>query len=487
MLAAAWLLGGCHGDPGTAEAPRAGGSAIADAPVATEQPCPEGLGLPADARCGTVQVYEDRASQAGRTIDLAYLILPAKNPDAARPDPLFALAGGPGQAATQIWQVSKTSLAVAHETHDLVFVDQRGTGASNGLRCPVEDLSEILAGPWRNTEALVACAQSLPADLTQYATPTAMDDLDDVRAALGYDQINVWGGSYGTRAALAYLRQHEEHVRSAVLWGVAPPGSPFMRTFGPDGQAALDALFADCEADEACKALLPEGQATLDRIVGRLQEAPAPITIPDPRTGQPASIELSDEMFIGALRLALYDASWAASLPAVLAAADQGKYEALMGFASQITVAVVQQIHMGMFLSVACAEDVPLLNDDDLAAAGRSFIGEEFLRGMQQTCAGWPRATLPEGYLEPVRSEVPVLLMAGALDPVTPPSTAERAAKTLSNSRFVPFPATGHGTSNAAACDAQLVGAFVNTPDPAALDISCTEGLKRPDFVIPPD
>lgn len=486
-IAATLLLVGCRPEQREPEAPAVdeANDQTATTPVATDKPCPETHGLPANARCGTVEVHEDRDSNQGRTIDLAYLILPAKNQDAAQPDPVFALAGGPGQAATQIWPVANTSLAAAHETHDLVFVDQRGTGASNGLHCPVEDLTAILAGPWVNPDALQACGESLPADLTQYTTPTAMDDLDDVRAALGYDTINVWGGSYGTRAALVYLRQHGDHVRSTVLWGVAPPGAPFMATFGPDAQAALDALAADCQADAKCNELLPDGATTVDRIIARLKEAPAPVTVTDPRSGEEATVELSADMFIGGLRFALYDASWSAPLPAMLAAADQGRYEPLTGFATQISVAVLQQIHMGMFMSIACAEDIPLLTDAHLTAADQTFVGGDFLRGIQTACTRWPTAPMPAGYLEPVRSDVPVLLMAGAIDPVTPPRTAEDAAETLSNSRIVSFPATGHGTSNAGECETELVGEFIDHPDPAALDVSCTEALKRPDFVIP--
>src|SRR5262249_24869431 len=158
-----------------------------------------------------------------------------------------------------------------------------------------------------NHTRLVECSHLLPADLAWYATPPAMDDLDDVRAALGYDRINLWGGSYGTRAALVYLRQHGEHVRSAVLSGVAPPGLPFMRTFGPQGQAVLDALQADCAADARCRRTLPNGHKTIERIMTRLRDSPARVEITDPRDGSRTTLALTDELFANHLRLALYD------------------------------------------------------------------------------------------------------------------------------------------------------------------------------------
>ncbi|MEM7155299.1 MAG: alpha/beta hydrolase [Myxococcota bacterium] len=461
-------------------------TATTPSPVVTEANCPRGLS--ARARCGSVKVFENRATASGRTIDLAFVVLPPKNADEAQPDPVFVLAGGPGQAATQALPIAGASLARANETRPLVFVDQRGTGASNGLQCVPESLDAMLRGPWHpdNHAFLRQCRDELPADLTQYATPTAMDDLDDVRAALGYDTINLWGGSYGTRAGLAYIRQHGEHVRSAVLWGVAPPGQPFPATFAPVGQAAFERLIADCAADAGCARVLPDGAATLDRILDRLAKAPAEVTVTDPRTKQPATITLTREMFADGLRLTLYDASWSAGLPAMLTAADAGNYEPMLSLMVPLTVAIISQIHLGMFLSVACSEDIPLLTTATDDAARGTFMGTAPLDGLRHACEPWPRAALPTEYLEPVTSDVPVLLMAGELDPVTPPATARSAASTLSNSRVVALPNVGHGTSNARECESSLTGRFFENPEPAALDDACTAGLSRPPFAVPP-
>ncbi len=475
-------LGGCRAD---ASAPPDTGTVETTAPVAVDGSCAGGL--PEGARCGTVTVFENRASGEGRTIDLAYTVLPARTKDGAQPDPVFVLAGGPGQAATQITVLANASLKGVNESRALVFVDQRGTGASNGLHCAATTLDDLLQGPWaeQNQGMVAECAASLPADLAQYATPSAMDDLDDVRQALGYDQINLWGGSYGTRAGLAYVRQHEEHVRSAALWGVAPPGRPFPRTFGPSGQAALERLMTDCGADEGCRALLPDGLATVDRIMARLDETPAQLKVKDPRDGAETSITLTREGFAGGLRLALYDASWSAALPMMLAAADRGDFQPMMQLVVPLTVGILTQIHFGMFLSVACAEDVPLLTAADDEAARKTFVGEKTIVGLREACEQWPTAELPADYLSPVRSEVPVLLMAGELDPVTPPATAHAAAEQLSRSVVVPFPNVGHGTSNAGSCEEAMLRRFFETADPTAVDVGCTQSLQRPPFVIP--
>lgn len=483
-LVAVLLAGGCRTDQGASAPPPTEPPAAAPAPTATEHACAPSA--PERARCGTVRVFENRDTREGRTIDLAYVVLPATDGAARQPDPVFVLAGGPGQAATQLLVLASAMLGSVNETRDLVFVDQRGTGASNGLRCDVEDLDAILRGPWDeiNHARIVECGRSLPAELAWYTTPPAMDDLDDVRVALGYDEINLWGGSYGTRAALVYMRQHGEHVRSAALWGVAPPGQPFMRTFGPQGQAALDAMLSDCAADARCKAVLPDGAKTIERIMARLGKEPARVEVTDPRDGSRATVELTRELFASSLRISLYGTDWAASLPAMLSAADRGEYAPFMSMVTPISVAIREQIHLGMFMTVACSEDVPLLTEQDLAAADRTFMGQEFLRSLQSACEQWPKALLREGYLEPVRSDVPVLLMAGTVDPVTPPATAELAAATLSRSRVVPFPGTGHGTGDASACEEQLIRRFIDDPDPATLYVRCTEGLRRPPFEL---
>ncbi len=455
------------------------------APTAVEQACPDAL--PSRARCGTVTVFENRARGEGKTIALAYVVLPPSSPSELESEPVFVLAGGPGQAATQLAGPGSGALARLNQSRPLVFVDQRGTGASNGLHCRPSGLSEMLEGPWNpnNAAVLDECIASLPADLTQYATPAAMDDLDDVRRALGYPMINLWGGSYGTRAGLAYLRQHGEHVRSAVLWGVAPLGHPFPRTFGPSGQVALERLMTDCQADPGCRALLPDGLATVERISAALEAEPAELMVRDPRDGREAPVRLTRDVFTEGLRLALYDVSWSAGLPAMLAAADRGDYQPLMALLVPLGVGLLTEIHFGMFLSVSCAEDVHLLTEADLEATRRTFVGDGLMVGLRQACERWPRATLPDGYLSPVTSDVPVLLMAGELDPVTPPSTAALAAEHLSHARVVTFPNVAHSTSNAEGCEAELAARFIDEPDPAALDTGCVQGLRRPPFLVP--
>jgi pimeloyl-ACP methyl ester carboxylesterase len=184
-----------------------------------------------DGLCGTWEVFENRDAAAGRRITLRVVVLPALSTNTAS-DPVFILAGGPGQAASELTEAIRVPFRQVNRDRDLVFVDQRGTGGSNPLTCELDEEAPeeaLLLDPMadellraRVVEQLGACVASLDADPRFYTTPIAMDDLDDVREALGYDTINLWGGSYGTRAGLVFLRRHPDRVRTAILDGVAP-------------------------------------------------------------------------------------------------------------------------------------------------------------------------------------------------------------------------------------------------------------------------
>ena len=247
------------------------------------------------ARCGSLTVYEDRAAGDGRTIDLKIVVIPAVS-DNPEPDPLFFLAGGPGQAATELAGPMLPLLADVRRNRDLVFVDQRGTGGSGRMTCAFfenevdeQALGESLQVDTLDLDELRGCLAEVEAvaDPRQYTTPVAMDDLDDVRAALGYDTINLYGGSYGTRAGLVYMRRHPERVRTAVLDGLAPVSIALPSTVNADAHRALDLLFADCAADAACDAAFPDLRQTFARVIAELEASPRRLDTIHPRTGEP--------------------------------------------------------------------------------------------------------------------------------------------------------------------------------------------------------
>src|ERR1043166_4228213 len=218
-------------------------------------------GIQGDVRCGTYEVFEDRAAKSGRTIKLKIVVLKSLGSKSA-PDAIFPLHGGPGAPATGLVEMAKDMLKPVRQDHDLVFVDQRGTGESNPLICDIADDSHDLAsffGGVLPADKVRACREKLQehADLRLYTTPIAMDDLDDVRAALGYNKIDLVGLSYGTLASQVYMRQHPEHVRSVFLVGVATPNMKQPLLFPRSAQHAMDLLFVDCTADETCHSAFP--------------------------------------------------------------------------------------------------------------------------------------------------------------------------------------------------------------------------------------
>jgi pimeloyl-ACP methyl ester carboxylesterase len=443
--------------------------------------CPPGEGLEG-ALCGTLEVPEDRSNPEGRTIALNILVMPASE-QGGEPDPVFILAGGPGQAATELAPIVRQLLPDLFRRRDFVFVDQRGTGESNPLTCDfLEDHSGSLEGvPEELTEEdWRECLDSLDASPEHYTTPVAMDDLEDVRVALGYGPINLWGGSYGTRAATVFLRRYPESVRSVVLDGVAPVDMRIPLHFAEDGQRAMTLLTDACASDPRCAERFPNLKESIETLLASLDHDPPPqFRVRHPRTGDWEDVPIGRDVVAGVLRAVLYSPGTASLVPLMVESALEGDFGPLMTLADPI---VGPQLAIGIFLSVLCAEDIPFLTVEEAAeAAEESFLDEVMAEQMEEACSVWPRGALPDGYREPVRSDAPVLILSGELDPVTPPRWGEHAAATLPNSRHLVAPGTGHGTLRAG-CVPDLIGQFFDAADASGLDADCLGGLTRPPF-----
>ena len=307
-----------------------------------------------------------------------------------------------------------------------------------------------------------------------------MDDLDEVRAALGYGRVNLWGGSYGTRAATVFLRRHPESVRTVILDGVAPVDMRIPLHFAEDGQRALNLLADACSRDAACAARFPELRDSVERLLARLdRDPPERFDIRNPRTGDWEEIPIRRDLVAGLLRAVLYSPQSAALVPLMVESALDGDFGPLMTFADP---AAGPELSVGMFLSVICAEDIPFVTPEEAAAAAEeSFLDEAMVMQLEEACAVWPRGELPPGYREPVRSGAPALVLSGELDPVTPPRWGERVAATLTGARHLVVPGAGHGTLSSG-CVPRLIEEFLDAADPEVLDPACLEDLARPAF-----
>jgi pimeloyl-ACP methyl ester carboxylesterase len=441
---------------------------------------------PTDAYCGTLKVFENRDTRQGRTLDLKIVVLPALGNE-PKPDPLFFFAGGPGQGAAELARPLREMFRRVQADRDIVLVDQRGTGKSHPLNCKSDD--DTLAALNEPLETSMArlrkCLEGLDADVKQYTTTIAMDDLNDVREYLGYDTINIYGGSYGTRAALAYLRQHEPTVRSVIIDGVAPPDMRLPLFMARDGQRALDRLLSDCEADDRCRAAHPQLGNRLRTLVAALDAAPVKTRLTHPRTGIPEDVSVDGEFVVSVIFGALYSPLVSSLLPELIARAARRDFQGLLALA-MVNEGAVENMSLGMQLSVVCAEDYPRITGDQTERESQGTIfGTHLLKARLSACEFWPRGKVDPSFYEPVKSAVPVLVMSGELDPVTPPTWGESVIPHFPHSKHVVVPGTGHGAIGTG-CGMRIAQAFINTASVETLDTSCLQALKRPPFFLTP-
>ncbi|MDT7540457.1 MAG: hypothetical protein QOE33_361 [Acidobacteriota bacterium] len=448
-------------------------------------------GVDEELLCGKLSVFENRKSRVGRRIDLNVVVLPALEQD-QKDAPLFDLQGGPGLAATAGAKGYATDLKEYRRRRDVVLVDQRGTGASNPLRCGENGSDEYL-GEMYPVEYVLDCRKQLErvADLTQYTTPIAMDDLDDVRAWLGYDKINLIGLSYGTRAALIFIRQHPEHVRAAVLLGVAPTYSKLPMYHAPNAQRAMLLLLDECAADAACAAAYPRARQELTEVLESLRRHPARVRYTLLTKQREVLIKIRGDVFAEKLRSRMYDPAGARRLPFIIHRAAQGDFGPFLKLTihedDPASASSDFSIADGMYLSVTCAEDVPLIDPVEAARVNRgTFFGDYRVREQRRACRNWRRAALPAGYDQPVASDVPVLVFSGYMDPVTPPAWGAEVASHFPNGTNVVIRHHAHmfdGLTNIECLDRVTLD-FLQRASVKNLDTSCLNLMLPPPFYI---
>jgi pimeloyl-ACP methyl ester carboxylesterase len=453
-------------------------TAVSDGSIALEDcALTSPAGNQVDARCGTLTIPEDRSNPNGRQIELKVAVIPAikRSPET---DALFLLAGGPGQSAIEAFPGMISMIFQIHEDRDIVLVDQRGTGESNPLRCLDPEDDELT-----DEEALAklkSCPETLDADLRFYTTEIAMTDLDEVRSVLGYETINIYGASYGTRAALTYLSMFPEHVRTVTLDAVVDSDFVMFMDAAEDGQAALDQFFARCEADEDCKTTFPKLQNEFDGLLARLEESPAEITIPHPLTNNPLDLTVTRQMITNMVFNTLYVPDFVATLPLSIheAYADEN-YVPLISQAFLVNAG----IYDGMFYAVTCAEDAPLISPSEASKRGEKSVFGDRTIDFAAVCAEWPKGKVSPEFREPVTSDVPVLILSGEADPITPPWHAEKVSESLTNEIHLIFSGMGHGNLSSR-CSSKLFRTFIESASIEGLDTACVANIQPPPFFV---
>ena len=436
------------------------------------------------ALCTTFMVPEDRAHPEGRKIGLhvAWLKARASEP---KPDALFFIAGGPGQASTEAFLEESAAFDRIRSERDIILVDQRGTGGSNRLDCP-----ELPDGAKPDDAVLAAavqtCLKQLPGDPRFYTTTAAVQDLDAVRAALGYAQVDLYGISYGTRVALQYLRAYPDSIRSVILDGVVPADLALGPDVSLDAQHALGLIFSRCDKDAACRRSFPDLAGSFASLQKDLGKHAVSVALRDPLTGAPRTEDLDWDKVAGTIRLMSYQSETVALLPLLIhQAAVQHDYLPLMSDALLFKDEVSEGFAQGMGASVVCTEDAPFTTDDPehMRLEQDTYLGASSMDTMLLACRLWPRGVMDPDFKKPVVSDKPVLLLSGEDDPVTPPANAARAARTLGNSLSLVTPGQGHGNLFRG-CIPRIATDFIEAGSVKGLDTACIKNMKPLPFFI---
>jgi pimeloyl-ACP methyl ester carboxylesterase len=389
------------------------------------------------SRCGRLRVAEDPSNPASRILTVAIIAIRHRTTGLPK-EPLFILKGGPGETATDGVEGTVRMFADVLQDHDVVLINQRGT-APGSLRC--EPAARAFLVP-RDPEG---CLRRLTAraDLRMYTTEHFIADLEAARAALGYDRINVWGGSYGSRAAYVYAKRYPSRVRSVVLIAPAPLASSVLDNYEVNGRRALDGVVQGCLGDAACRRTFPAVASQVAAL----------------RNG------LTDRFEQFGLQALLYSSSTANSIPLIadrVAAGDRSAFETAI---EQVRASLLPRLTLGLNLAVFCSEELPYREQG--GGDRDSFLRAEY----EDACRNWPQAAVVPDFRTVVRLDIHALVIAGERDPATPPSWAQLAAAQFTTSQIVIVAGEGHLLNRLDACVGKMTREFIER---GRADASCS-------------
>jgi pimeloyl-ACP methyl ester carboxylesterase len=429
-------------------------------------------------RCMTVAVPLDYRQPERAKLALHVTLAPALR-ESAKSDPLFVLAGGPGQAGSDILPLLDTAFRKLRETRDIVFIDQRGTGLSGKLDCDSTQTLEETSIP--EQEKIVAtCMYALGKPFAFYNTDNSARDLEQIRITLGYRQINIWGSSYGTRLAQAYARRFPAALRAMILDAVAAPDQ-IIFAWGRDAQASLDAVFRHCAEDDGCSAAFPLLRQQFSALLEHVNSGSVKLDFFHPRTARRIQMQLAPDRFLQTVRVALYSPDSASRLPFLIDSADKGNWSPFLAQMYSAGDFSLDGPAIGLMLSVTCAEDIPRLTPIIVAdEEHNSFLGGQEVKLLPTWCRYVNVPAVP--YVKPSIIDAPVLLLSGALDPVTPPYRAESAARSIAHAQHFTVANAGHGVSQSG-CAPRLLREFLDHPE-QALAAQCLKDIPRSGFQL---
>lgn len=439
--------------------------------------------LTASALCGTLEVPENPARPDAAQIELSFAVLPARI-SRPEPDAIAFLAGGPGQSARDTVPIMRAALHELNREYDIIFLDQRGTGGSNPLDCQFDEEAEPWLEPdWDELGAqLRACMDRWDADLRFYTTAHGAADLELLRASHGIEQLNLIGGSYGTRMAQVYLRLYPDSVRSIILDGVVPTRLVLGSEHAEMLDRALYKLFDACAEQEACNATFPGLDQAFEELKARYRDSGPEIVISHPRTGEGVELHFTADTLAGALRFLAYSPESQMMIPYLIhEAATTHSPQRLASQAMIVLDQMSEMIAIGLNFAVGCSEDWPAWPDD--LDQSDTLLGNSMSELYEQVCSWWPVGEVAADFHRPFDSDVPILLLSGEFDPVTPPEYGEEAAEQFSNSLHLMAPGRGHIVITNG-CMSSIASQFVRQASVEALDLECMEQLGNEPFFL---
>jgi len=455
------------------------------------------------AQCATISVWLDYDHATGHdpldqpgpqdaakanTLELAIARIPARR-RSDRQDAFTLLAGGPGQSAIESFPAVSFAFRHIMRDHDVILIDQRGTGSSARLDCPeapgamgltidIDIDADTMSARARE------CREALPHNPDLFTTSVAVKDLEYVRQALGVSQWNLYGISYGTRVALHYLRRYPDAVRALMLDAVVPPSVALGPDIGPMAQRALDLIFERCAESTGCSEAFGDLSVPTLALLASLEAQPRNITFEDVATGKLTDMLFTREHLAVTLRLMSYSAQTAAILPSMLHEAIVDENFAPLARQSLMqTRALGDTVASGMHQAIICTEDAPFIETHNNTPGEPSYLGDDITGALLASCTQWPAGRMDNDFKQPVVSAVPTLILSGDADPITPPDYGDTVAQHLPASRHIVNPGQGHMQAPFG-CMPVLLAQFVDTANAGNLDTQCLKRLRTLPFFV---
>ncbi|MFL0810852.1 MAG: alpha/beta hydrolase [Agarilytica sp.] len=444
------------------------------------------------AQCHTLVVKENHDDSNSRDLTLRILRLPSIQE--SQKAPIFFIAGGPGQASGDLLERFRHQFPQLRIHHDFIFVDQRGTGKSEALECDIDLMPHLdkdaAALEQLNIEASKACLNEYTADLRYYATPFAVKDLEQVRKHFGYDKVNLWGGSYGTRVVLEYLRRFPNSIAASVMDGLAPIQIQLPTYAERDATQSLNSLLQNCETQKACQSAFPQLTQRWKTHLQLRKKSPVTQQLQHPRTQKPVNVYIDDQVLSSWIHLILYSRELSPILPLAIDLATKENYSQLFSIFALGREDMPTMISEGMQATVLCAEDYVFHKENhDKHTQNNTLEDSDLLNlpprtGFDNICKLLPKSVLDKTYFSSVESNIPSLFLSGQFDPATPPRWAESLLPGFNQAKHIVVPG-GHHIVSQNSCIANIISEFFSKPeDIQALNDTCVSHIKPTAYFI---